>query len=197
MTKTDDTIGVPQLPAGEGKIQGSVPRGVYNILILILLIVLPGVSHAGPFDELKTGNELLPNPHVDRPGLHQTVVDPVFGTTIMRITDPSQYPRQDRIRHFYSKSEPFNADGTRAVLAGSTGVTLLYDTKTWEPLGTLHVVTSDPEIQWHPTDPNRFYFMSFAGNSRNVRAMYEYDIRSGKRTLLRDFKRYDSKTDVV
>lgn len=192
MTKSDDKIRAPRILAGEGKKQGSVSHWICNILIYIGVMVLPGVSHAGPFDELKTGNGPLPNPHVDRPGLHQTVVDPVFGTTIMRITDPSQYPRQDRIRHFYSKSEPFNADGTRAVLAGSTGVTLLYDTKTWEPLGPLHVVTSDPEIQWHPTDPNRFYYMSFAGNSRNVRAMYQYDIKSGKRTLLRDFKRYDS-----
>jgi hypothetical protein len=138
------------------------------------------------------GHELRPAPNVPRPALHQPFVDPVFGTTLVRITDPSQVKGVNRVRHYYSKMNPFNADESRAILFGGDGGKVLYDTATWEPVKSLRVVSSDPEIQWHPSDPHLFYYMDFAGNSPNVRAMYRYDIRTDQRTLLRDFSEYDT-----
>jgi hypothetical protein len=144
-----------------------------------------------PFAVLPNDHTVRPAPNIPAPALHQTIKDPVFGTSVTRITDPVQLPGLTRIRHYYSKSDPFNADGTRAIMFGSNGSAWLYDAHTWKPIKQLRVGGSDPEIQWHPTDPNQFYFMGRAGNSRDVRGMYRYDIRSDSKTLLRDFSDYD------
>ncbi len=139
----------------------------------------------------KDHREHLP-PRMAVPPLHRPYVDPAFGTRVTRVTDPSQVPGLKRIRHYYSKANPFNADDTRAILFGSDGSTILYDTATWLPLGRLRLASSDPEIQWHPRDPNLFYYLDFMEKSPNVRAMFRYDIRDGSRTLLRDFREYDT-----
>jgi hypothetical protein len=132
-------------------------------------------------------------PNTPRPALHQSVKDPVFGTTIKRISDGSQGDGKiTRMRHYYSKADPFNADGTRAVLFASDGSKWLYDTSTWKPIKYLKITSSDPEIQWHPRDPNLLYHLDFVGNSPNVRAMFRYDIRTDSRTMLRDFAEYET-----
>lgn len=138
------------------------------------------------------GHEVRPVPSVPRPALHKPFVDPVFGTTLVRITDASQVSGVNRVRHYYSKMNPFNADETRAILFSGDGGKHLYDTATWKPIKPLRVTSSDPEIQWHPSDPNLFYYLDFAGNSPNVRAMFRYDVRTDQRTLLRDFSEYET-----
>lgn len=159
-------------------------------LAATLMLAVCWASGAAP---APAGHEVRPVPEVPRPPLHQPFVDPVFGTTIVRITDPSQIGGGvTRVRHYYSKANPFNADETRAVMFRSDGGVTLYDARAWKPLKGLRLVSSDPEIQWHPTDPNRFYFMDFVGNSPNVRAMYSYDVRNDQRVLLRDFPEYDT-----
>ncbi|MBI3899527.1 MAG: hypothetical protein HY308_14715 [Gammaproteobacteria bacterium] len=150
------------------------------------------VDAASPFDGLLTGHDVRPPVQVPRPALYQSYTDPVFGTKITRITDPSQVGRGDRVRHYYSKADPFNADGTRAILFGSDGSSWLYDTSTWKPIKALQVNSSDPEILWHPRDPNLFYHLRFVGNSPNVRAMALYDIRNDNIKILRDFTEYES-----
>lgn len=142
--------------------------------------------------ETGSAHEIRRPPAVPRPALHRAFVDPVFGTTIVRITDPSQVPGVNRVRHYYSKMNPFNADETRAILFGGDGGKILYDTRTWQPIKSLRITSSDPEIQWHPSDPNLFYHLDFVGNSPNVRAMFRYDIRTDERTLLRDFSEYET-----
>ncbi len=146
-----------------------------------------------PFSTLKDDHQLrrpieLPAP----PLLHRPFTDPHFGTRVMRITEPAQIKGVERVRHYYSKMNPFNADNSRAIMFSSDGHKWLYDTATWKPLGELAVSSSDPEIQWHPSDPSLFYFMDFSGNSKNVRAMYRYDIRDHSKKLLRDFNQYES-----
>ena len=98
----------------------------------------------------------------------------------------------NRVRHYYSKMNPFNADETRAILFSGDGGKHLYDTRSWKPIEDLRVASSDPEIQWHPSDPNLFYYLDFENNSPNVRAMYRYDIRTDRRVLLRDFSEYET-----
>jgi hypothetical protein len=162
---------------------------------VLLLAAALGVSvawgAAPPFAQLLNDHTVHKQPNIPAPALHQTIRDPVFGTFITRITDPSQVPKVSRIRHYYSKSDPFNADGTRAIMFGSNGSTWLYDARTWEPITQLSVRSSDPEIQWHRTDPNLFYYMRKTADSRGTRAMYRFDIRNESQTLLRDFSDYD------
>lgn len=153
---------------------------------------LEGLFGTVPASASGGGHEVRPVPTVPRPALHQPFVDPVFGTTIVRITDPSQVSGVSRIRHYYSKANPLNADETRAIMFRSDGGASLYDTRRWEPIKGLRLVSSDPEVQWHPTDPNVFYYMDFVGNSPNVRAMYRYDVRNDDRKMLHDFVEYDS-----
>jgi hypothetical protein len=162
---------------------------------VLLLAAALGVSvawgAAPPFAQLLNDHTVHKQPNIPAPALHQTIRDPVFGTFITRITDPSQVPKVSRIRHYYSKSDPFNADSTRAIMVGSNGSTWLYDARTWEPITQLSVRSSDPEIQWHRTDPNVFYYMRKTSDSRGVRAMYRFDIRNESQTMLRDFSDYD------
>jgi len=168
----------------------------WRLGVLTVLVLLPGMEFIGaaetPFLVLMRDHAARPAPDLSPPALHQTIKDPVFGTYVTRISDPSQSPGRSRIRHYYSKANPFNADETRALLFGSDGSVILYDAKAWKPIKDLHVTSSDPEAQWHPTDPNILYHMGFVGNSPNVRGFYRYDIRSDKRTLLRDFSEYDT-----
>lgn len=132
-----------------------------------------------------------PPPPAGQPGLHAPFTDPVFGTRIQRVTDPSQWPGISRMRHYYSKMQPFNADDTRAILFGD-GRQFLYDAKAWLPLKELRIRTNEPEIQWHPTDPNLFYYLDAIDNTKRTRAMYLYDIRDDATKLLHEFREYDS-----
>lgn len=138
------------------------------------------------------GHEVRAPTPLPRPALHQPFVDPAFGATIVRITDPSQVAGVKRVRHYYSKANPFNADETRAILFASDGGVILYDARRWEPIGRLRLGSSEPEIQWHPTDPDLLYHLGPAGGSSRTRAMYRHDVRTGHRTLLHDFAEYDT-----
>jgi glycosyltransferase involved in cell wall biosynthesis len=150
-------------------------------------------SAASPLDGLLSDHQARPPQEMPRPKLHQSLIDPVFGTTITRVTDPSQIGGGvSRVRHYYAKADPFNADGSRAILFGSNGSVWLYDTVAWKPIKELAITSGDPETQWHPSDPNLLYHLDFSGNSPNVRAMFRYDIRGDRRTLLRDFTEYET-----
>jgi hypothetical protein len=164
-------------------------RRAFGVMAIVWSV---GAAAASPWDWLISDHEIRRPPEFARPELHQWFVDPVFGTSIMRITDPSQVSGVSRIRHYYSKINPFNADETRAVLFSSDGAKYLYDTTTWRPIKHLRISSSDPEIQWHPTDPSILYTLDFVGDSWNVRGFYRYDIRNDKRTLVRDFREYQA-----
>jgi hypothetical protein len=161
---------------------------------MLFLLTCPALAQAPhPFSALPSDHHL--KEPVKRPPLplHGSYTDPVFGTKITRLTESTQINNKvSRVRHYYSKANPLNADETKAVFFTSDGGKWLYDTKTWKPIKSLQVISSDPEIQWHPTNPDLFYCMDFAGNSSNVRGMYVYDIRTDKKTLLRDFNEYDT-----
>jgi hypothetical protein len=155
----------------------------------------PGGPGPGPdLTKLLSDKDVRRPPDLPRPELHASYVDPVFRTRITRITAASQIPggKVTRVRHYYSKMNPWNADETRAVFTTSDGATILYDTATWKPLKGLKFQSSDPELQWHPTDPNLFYILEYAGRSPNVRAMMRYDLRTDEKTLLRDFSEYET-----
>lgn len=96
-------------------------------------------------------------PAVARPTLDTPLVDPVFGSTAIRRTDPGQSTGSSGLVHEYSKYSPVNANNTLVavqVIGGeSRGAWRIQDlaTHTWR--ATLPT-QGDPEISWHPTDPN-------------------------------------------
>jgi len=143
------------------------------------------------FAGLPSGHQVRPPPGGAQPALQRPLKDPVFGTCVTRITDPSQWEHLSRIRHYYSKANPFNADNTRAILWGSDGTWLLYDTKTWKPIRDLRLTSSDAEISWHPTNPNVFYVVDMVPSGA-LRALSRYDIAGEGKKLLRDFTEYVS-----
>lgn len=124
-------------------------------------------------------------PARSKPALHASYVDPTFGTTVYRVTATSQIGSVSRVRHYYSKQDPFNADGSYAMFVTSDGNYWLYDAATWEPVKTVsdypHVSDSEPEIQWHPSNPDWFYYI----NDGNRFARFE--ISSHTTTILHDF----------
>ncbi len=136
-----------------------------------------------------TGHDRHVPPHAALPALHRPFKDPVFGTCITRIGDASQWPGLKRIRHYYSKANPFNSDNSRAILWGSDGTYLLYDTKSWKPIRDLHIGTSDAEVSWHPTDPNVFYHLDMDGTGE-VRTIFRCDIAGEGKKHLRSFSEY-------
>ncbi len=169
-------------------------KKVTYLLILIVLmffvLLVQSVSSEELFSNLKTGHKRLSVPDIEKPELHKSVIDPVFNTVITRITAPSQVPRVTRVRHYYSKANPFNSNETFALMFGSNGSKWLYSAKTWEPIQKLVLWSSEPEIQWHPTDPNKFYYLAKLDRNKNPRGMFIYDLKKNKRTLLKDFSEY-------
>ncbi len=161
------------------------------VIFIVTLLQVSVINGAENYSNLKKGHALLPVPKLVRPALHETYVDPVFKTVIKRITAPSQVPKASRVRHYYSKANPFNADETLAVMFASNGSKWLYDAVKWEPIQQLILWSREPEIQWHPTDPDKFYYLGRINKRAKGRGMFIYDVKSNSRKLLRDFSKYD------
>lgn len=125
---------------------------------------------------------------VSKPALLTPYVDSAFGTTVYRVTANAQLAGQEsvsRIRHYYSKQNPWNADESYLMFVTSQGNYWLYDGNTYAPIKSVsdwpNVTDSEPEIQWHPTDPDRFYFIK-DGNK-----FAQFEISSHTSSILHDF----------
>ncbi|MDF1781889.1 MAG: hypothetical protein P1U67_11370 [Alcanivoracaceae bacterium] len=153
---------------------------------------LPPVTPSAPdcttrcdFVGLLTDTNKHTPPGRSAPALHSSYVDPVFATTVTRITGRAQVSGSSRIRHYYSKQNPFNADDSYAIFQADDGHWWLYNAATWEPITTVsdwpHVTNSEPEIQWHPTNPDLFYFL------KDENKFARFEISSHTTTILHDF----------
>lgn len=109
-------------------------------------------------------------PTLPRPELHVPFVDPTFGTTIVRLTDPSMSASDSEhvtlgLRHQYSRQPALNADHTKMVVRVLGGVYRGFFEVREVATGALLrrlAPDGDPEVSWHPTDSNRFFYR--AGN---------------------------------
>jgi len=122
-------------------------------------------------------------PVIPRPPLRTPIVDPVFGCTITRWTDPSMAPTHS-LRHEYSRLVAFNADNTKAIVAAMDGggyyvLELATGRLLGFPRGSL-----DPSATWHRTDPDRLIY--YAGNEIRV-----FQVSTGQASALMKFPQYE------
>jgi hypothetical protein len=197
---------ITELPAGStttGSLQVSLPStvGPGSYLLSIQATTTDSMRDANPSDNLveksisiitppaappapaPPGQTFLQDhdvhqaPERPRPELHVPFVDPTFGATIVRLTDPSMSASDPGhatlgLRHQYSRQPALNADNTKMavrVLGGVyRGFFEVRDVATGVLLRRI-APDGDPEISWHPTDPNRFFYRS--GNEVRIFAV--------------------------
>lgn len=112
--------------------------------------------------------------------------DPTFHTTGVRVTDKGA-DRYDGpgIQNEYAKMDPENADGTRLVLRGNTGVYSLYDAQSHAVLRPLTVFNAcccaEPEPRWDAAQPHVFYYLCGA-------ELRMYDANADASALVHDFR---------
>lgn len=121
---------------------------------------------------------------------NQYFSDSETGAVLRRFSGEEQIADSRRLRHVYAKSNPYNADDSRAVLADEQGRFWLHDVADTRVIKQLALIGSNAEIHWHPNDPELFYVSDYAAGSANIRGFYLYDVRDDSKTLLRDFPQY-------
>ena len=113
-----------------------------------------------------------PTSPLAKPGYLQSVRDPDFGTTIIRITGDPGTPIPvvggtwgDVSGHHYSKDAAWSADQRLIVLTrgvqNSQGYLLFLDGTTYQPLFGRN--SPGPEFVWHPTIPDVMIYITSAG----------------------------------
>jgi hypothetical protein len=112
-------------------------------------------------------------------------VDPVYHTTIVRVTDKEEdgYPDAG-IKQEYARSDPENLDGTLLVLRGVDANWYLYDARSYKMLRTLHVLgqgDQEAEPRWDSANPDLLYHL------RGMKLM-TLNVRSGEERVVHDFK---------
>ncbi|NLX99883.1 MAG: cadherin-like domain-containing protein [Rhodopirellula sp.] len=118
------------------------------------------------FDHLITDKSLeLAVPAIPLPGYLEPFIDPVFGTRVIRVTDPGNpipLPGVDPTwgpvaRHHYSTDQAWNADQSLLMLdRGTPGASLFLDGDTYQPL---FLKEPPGRFRWHPTDPDLLIFV--------------------------------------
>jgi hypothetical protein len=101
---------------------------------------------------------LLRTPNLPMPAYLESVVDPVFGTTVMRVTDPGREllpgvrcdPRY--CRHRYSSTQAWNADQSLLVIAKGCADLCFLDGHTYKPLFSRRLPPHH-DCKWHSQDP--------------------------------------------
>ena len=121
-----------------------------------LLLATPAAAAVYPPDStLGTGRP----PDIPRPGYLKPIVDPVFGTEVVRITRLAPLdPKRPIVRHAYSKVQPWNSDQS-LLMIGAFFPRLILDGETYEQLG-FYDAASEPT--WSNVDSQRVYGVSGA-----------------------------------
>lgn len=123
---------------------------------------------------------------IPKPARGQAFLDPVFKTTIKRLTDAAADAAEGYVC-YYSKLDPFNADETKILFyRHGPGWWMLYDvaTGTYSHLPQIFNPQTDPQPRWHPTDPNKIRFFS-------TNKIVELNLATGNVTTLAEFSGYE------
>lgn len=137
---------------------------------------------------------IYPVPSLPRPSLRTPIVDPTFGTTIMRVTDPSMAPSIPGnptlgLRHEYSRFPALNSDNTlmvvRVIGGAQRGAFQVRNVHAGGLLATITPQRGDPECFWHLTDSEEVIYR--AGNQ--IRRL---KVTTGAHETLAEFPQYFS-----
>ena len=144
--------------------------------------ILPGVN------PLVAGTAVTPIPDSPRPDYLVPTQDPAFRSCVVRVTDNQARQQTEQtpyLRNDYSRRQAFNADSSRFLLEDTAGFWHVFDAHTGQPLQVLDNLTGDAtrlagdaEPFWHPTDPNRLYFLPTNGLGMQI---FQLDL--GTRTV--------------
>jgi len=135
---------------------------------------------------------VLPFDTPPQPAKGASVVDPVYHTRITRVTDRAldHYPSEAVVNE-YARFDPENADGSRVLLRGTDGVWYLYALPTFQLLRTVAFRGNpDPEPRWHPTDPDRIFYVE--GPS-----LWQYHLATDQDSQVHDFTGEDARCAFV
>jgi hypothetical protein len=179
----------------------SLLSGLLTVPFLCAAIVT-SIQHARAF---VTDENVYEVPNIPRPGYLIPITDPVFGTTVIRVTEagqpiynPTSHPSlvgeswDFETGHGYSSRVSWNADQSLLMLEKGVHGEVFLDGQTLEPLFRRSVPGSG---RWHPSDPNVMYFVesSVSKNLKKppVHCVGAYEPRNDTVIWQRCFNEYD------
>ena len=139
----------------------------------------------------------LPHPMTPlaRPAPGEPVIDPQFGTRIVRITDVAAQLRNPAgvAKPAYSTIPAWNADESYLIVyvtqkSGGVGHFLL-DGHSYRPIRALDIEPTDIEhFYWSSTDPDLLYYtLAWEASGLSRRQLIRYHVRAGRKEVLYDF----------
>jgi parallel beta-helix repeat protein len=135
-----------------------------------------------PPSEILTRQRAMPT--LPFPNYLSPITDPTYGTKIVRITDQNTFGRSDNVlKHFYSKNQPWNADGSLIMLGGSYPAPIL-DGRTFQYLRSIHQPSN---AVWSNTEPN-FAYGTYSNTNNFVKADMRTDWTS---QIVKTFDEYN------
>lgn len=126
---------------------------------------------ANPGFALDAGRTLTSATAMNKPNKNAAFSEPNFKTCVTRVTDHAAEGLATSARTEYSRRQMFNADDTRQLVVSGDGYYHLYDVKTRALVKKFPSFGEDPEIQWHPTNPDLFYYAPHRGGEMALREM--------------------------
>src|SRR5262245_34708304 len=120
-----------------------------------------GQRAVGTFGGITNASTVYSVPAVPKPAYMDPFIDPVFGSTVMRIannsgkaTSPISGTWGADARHTYSKQQPWNSDGTLYSIQNRSGGSpgqMILDGTTFAPLFAPCSAVGLYDYRWHPS----------------------------------------------
>lgn len=164
------------------------------VVTIIIFAIQNNVLSRDITNLISDKDQVISIPESVEPELGVWFEDLAFETKIKRITDASKH----RIP-VYSKTQPWNADGSLMILYQTGGGGhYLYSGTTYEEVGPLpnrydgnKYSPGDLEnIWWHPEDPNILIYPSNPSNSPNTPSIVRNNIKTNVIEIIREFPEY-------
>jgi hypothetical protein len=126
---------------------------------------------------------------LSKPAVGQSVIDPQFGTRIVRITDVAAQFNSSVAKPAYSTIPAWNADESYLILYVTQGANTghyLFNGKTYQPIRKLNIAPTDLEhFYWSSTDPDvLFYPYAAEMSGTSVRQLIKYHVSSDQREVV-------------
>lgn len=123
-------------------------------------------------------------PATARPAKGVALKEGAYGTCLVRATNHLAEGVQGFSRSNYSRSQAFNADSSRYLTHSLDGFWQTYDASTFNFSKRLPGLAGDAEPQWHPTDPDKLYYLPTNGVGMRLN---ELTVSSGATRVVADF----------